>query len=721
MLAELLEYQFASLSNLSMLKSINLGKNNLGGNIPSEFANMTSLEYLSLNSNQLTGEIPHELGNLPLLSRFKIDNNNLTGSIPIGLGSQINLSYVRLNNNNLSGCYPPNLATLCNDIETGNEQISLGNNFDTTWEDFCKSGNGVCDIGEEVNLGCTDELACNYDSNANYENASCIYYDIKLDCPCGTVSGCMDPEATNYEPAANCDNGFCLYEWKLLPSEYSIGLCYWFEFEKLTTLKKTCLDGTFSVTENTLNAIINISEDGDVHINEPENTEGIVKISLSNDNGCNSEWIFNIVDGIDCYGNQDSDNVFLTLSWLSNFVDPSYCNDEVIIQYPVYGVTEANEPYASFYIITSKGGVLYDSEGRFLCADYTEGETSCFNIFAVNDLQGVQSIWSCSDIIPLSGCIDPSACNFNSNAEIWDNSCEYLSCETITNPIKIKTTNEVILSDTQIKFDLVIDSLGLDFSADGLIFTLDTKGNYRIESIEVINPILSAAEVEINDFYKNTVSINRINNQRLASGEPILSATACVAVLEIQSEESTCSHFVIHGGTELPSGHFIDFDNIYIDIPFSDCSPYASYRAEGKNWLPLVLTINPQNCNTDVYGLAEIKILEEGQSPFTYTLKNEQGIVVLESTREEKLIELPNLDAGNYELIVFDMSGKKTAMKTCIPLVNSLHGNETCQTNCVDFVTIPNGDISGSHQAKKEIEIKGFVGKNKTVEFGICE
>jgi len=135
----------------------------------------------------------------------------------------------------------------------------------------------------------------------------------------------------------------------------------------------------------------------------------------------------------------------------------------------------------------------------------------------------------------------------------------------------------------------------------------------------------------------------------------------------------------------------------------------------------LVLTINPQNCNTEKAGLAEIKILEEGQNPFAYTLKNEQGEIALEATSNNKQIELPNLNAGNYELTVFDMDGRKTVMHTCIPLVNSLDGNETCQTNCVDYVTIPDGNISGTHFAKKEIEIKGFVGKDETVEFGICE
>lgn len=86
-----------------------------------------------------------------------------------------------------------------------------------------------------------------------------------------------------------------------------------------------------------------------------------------------------------------------------------------------------------------------------------------------------------------------------------------------------------------------------------------------------------------------------------------------------------------------------------------------------------------------------------------------------------KLIELISLNAGNYELTVTDANEKTTVLKTCIPLVANSNGNENCNNNCVDYVITPNGYITGKHQAKKEIEIKGNVGKNETVEFSICD
>lgn len=322
----------------------------------------------------------------------------------------------------------------------------------------------------------------------------------------------------------------------------------------------------------------------------------------------------------------------------------------------------------------------------------------------------------------LKGCTDINACNYNQFAMIDDGSCEYLSCDKITNPIKIRTTNETILSDTQIKFDLVIDSLGLDYSADGLTFNLDTRRNYIFESVEVVNPTLSIVEVDISQLYNNTISIDRINSQRLGSNEPVISITACIASHDIPTEEETCSHFAISGGTELPSGHFISFDDIYIDIPFSNCSPYGGgYGVEGANWLPLVLAVSPQNCNLSKNGLIEIKILEEGQSPFTYILKNETGETVFEGSSNSKMIELNEISAGNYELTTQDANEKLTQRHICVPLIGQINGNEACNTTCTDYLIIPTGEITGNHTAKKEIEIRGYITGDETVEFNICD
>ena len=47
--------------------------------------------------------------------------------------------------------------------------------------------------------GCTDSLACNYNSSAGCDDGSCL-----------TVYGCMDSTAFNYNANATCDDGGCI-------------------------------------------------------------------------------------------------------------------------------------------------------------------------------------------------------------------------------------------------------------------------------------------------------------------------------------------------------------------------------------------------------------------------------------------------------------------------------------------------------------------------------
>jgi len=70
-------------------------------------------------------------------------------------------------------------------------------------------GDGVCDELEV--LGCTDNMACNFNINATEEDGSCQSLDA-----CGvcggdnsSCSGCTNPAADNYDPTALFDDGSC--------------------------------------------------------------------------------------------------------------------------------------------------------------------------------------------------------------------------------------------------------------------------------------------------------------------------------------------------------------------------------------------------------------------------------------------------------------------------------------------------------------------------------
>jgi len=131
------------LGNLINLRTASLGNNNFTGEIPWQLGNLSELTELSLTGNQLTGEIPSELSNLTKLDRFNLGRNQLSGSIPASLGNLENLLFFNVYDNNLAGCYSGDLYNFCEISDNSN--ISNGNNFNATWQDFCDTYAGNCD------------------------------------------------------------------------------------------------------------------------------------------------------------------------------------------------------------------------------------------------------------------------------------------------------------------------------------------------------------------------------------------------------------------------------------------------------------------------------------------------------------------------------------------------------------------------------------------------
>ena len=76
-----------------------------------------------------------------------------------------------------------------------------------------------------IALGCIDEMACNYDPQANTDSGDCTYAALYYDCDgvwlndadsdgvCDEIEieGCTDPMALNYSAEATDDDGSCMY------------------------------------------------------------------------------------------------------------------------------------------------------------------------------------------------------------------------------------------------------------------------------------------------------------------------------------------------------------------------------------------------------------------------------------------------------------------------------------------------------------------------------
>jgi len=167
----------SAIGNMSSLEILRLYSNELSSNIPPEIGNLTNLRILELNNNYFFGDIPSQLGNLTNLTELRIGNNGLTGSIPPEFGNLNNLLLLEIQNNRLNGCYDSNLSNLCTQLTDsnfdGNTDISDGNNFSATWDEFC-TGVGICNLYSSCRQ--SDSLALVDIYNAN--NGASLTWDL---------------------------------------------------------------------------------------------------------------------------------------------------------------------------------------------------------------------------------------------------------------------------------------------------------------------------------------------------------------------------------------------------------------------------------------------------------------------------------------------------------------------------------------------------------------
>ncbi|XP_068321413.1 receptor-like protein EIX2 [Pyrus communis] len=117
-----------SLGVLSLLEVLKLNNNNFGGVIPDSLQNCSGLRSLDLGHNKLFGNIPLWIGgsNVSLLYRLQLRSNVFTGHIPQQLCNLRNLHILDLSHNSLSGTIPKCLDNLTSLVNNNSNAFGMG-------------------------------------------------------------------------------------------------------------------------------------------------------------------------------------------------------------------------------------------------------------------------------------------------------------------------------------------------------------------------------------------------------------------------------------------------------------------------------------------------------------------------------------------------------------------------------------------------------------------
>ncbi|RDX81020.1 putative inactive leucine-rich repeat receptor kinase XIAO, partial [Mucuna pruriens] len=83
----------------SSLEALDLGFNELTGNLPTSLGYLKNLRIILLEGNQLSGSIPPSIGNLSYLTHLDLSNNMMNGTIPFIIGQLTELLTLKLDGN----------------------------------------------------------------------------------------------------------------------------------------------------------------------------------------------------------------------------------------------------------------------------------------------------------------------------------------------------------------------------------------------------------------------------------------------------------------------------------------------------------------------------------------------------------------------------------------------------------------------------------------------
>jgi hypothetical protein len=297
---------------------------------------------------------------------------------------------------------------LCCGYGTGSYDLTVDGAVLATGAEFLTSEVTSFCIGE--GFGCTDAMACNYDSAAINEDGSCNY-----DC-----AGCMDETACNYDATSTQDDGSCIAPDPV----YGCGC------EIVTSVVASLVGQASSDPSTTTGAGTLTTVTIDLNWVSPLAdgswpADMLVQIG-SPDGSCIEFGGYDFASGV-C-ANQGDYTVVYPATW--QVAESGLYNAVVDLS----GAAVSGDGVWSVTIVngwaTSTGA---DYDATFALAGICPGEfvevLGCTDSSACNYDSAANTNDGSCDFTSCAGCMDATACNYDATSTIDDGTCEFTSCD----------------------------------------------------------------------------------------------------------------------------------------------------------------------------------------------------------------------------------------------------------------------------------------------------